>query len=89
MFRPYALAMTILVFVLGFAACDNGPPLERAAARERGVIHGELHTENPENIQFPVKVLFAIDCSLSMLSSDPLNPPDEPYGRRIAAGCCQ
>ena len=83
--RPYALAITILVCVLGVVGCDNSPPLERAAARERGVIVGEFHTENPENIQFPVKVLFAIDCSLSMLSSDPLNPPDEPYGRRIAA----
>ena len=75
----------ILCCVLGFVACDNKTPLERITVREQGRIIAEFHTENPENIQFPVKVLFALDCSLSMLSSDPLNPPDEPYGRRIAA----
>jgi hypothetical protein len=85
MHRPIAIAVLLLAVTLGSMACDNGPPLERTTTRERGTIIGEFHTENPENIQFPVKVLFAIDCSLSMLSSDPLNPPDEPYGRRIAA----
>jgi hypothetical protein len=85
MHRPTAIAVLLLAVMLGSMACDNGPPLERTTTRERGTIIGEFHTENPENIQFPVKVLFAIDCSLSMLSSDPLNPPDEPYGRRIAA----
>jgi Bacterial TSP3 repeat len=77
--------ISLLICIFMVMACDNGPPLERTTAREQGTIVAEFHTENPENIQFPVKVLFAIDCSLSMLSSDPLNPPDEPYGRRIAA----
>ena len=85
MVRHYALILSFLASLSGILACDNGPSLERTTVREKGVITGEFHTENPENIQFPVKVLFAIDCSLSMLSSDPLNPPDEPYGRRIAA----
>ncbi len=75
----------LLACVFSVAACDNGPPLERTTARDRAVIRGEFHTENPEVIQFPVKVLFALDCSLSMLTSDPENPPDEPYGRRIAS----
>jgi hypothetical protein len=78
-------AICLLVSIFLVMACDNGPPLERTTAREQGTIVAEFYTENPENIQFPVKVLFAIDCSLSMLSSDPVNPPDEPYGRRIAA----
>jgi len=65
--------------------CDNSKNLERITEREPATIFGEFYTENPEAIQFPVKVLFAIDCSLSMIVSDPANPPDEPYGRRIAA----
>jgi hypothetical protein len=79
-----AAILLVFAFSIVFMACDNGPPLERTVARERGVIRAEFFTENPENIQFPVKVLFAIDCSLSMLESDPITP-DEPYGRRIAA----
>jgi hypothetical protein len=85
MSKPFRTLFVLLTCVLGAMACDNGPPLERTTARERAVIRGEFHTENPEVIQFPVKVLFALDCSLSMLTSDPLNPPDEPYGRRIAS----
>jgi hypothetical protein len=85
MHRHFGRMVGLLTCVLMMMACDNGPPLERTTVRERASISAEFYTENPENIQFPVKVLFAIDCSLSMLSSDPLNPPDEPYGRRIAA----
>ena len=85
MSNQFYKTISLLVLVLTVTACDNGPPLERTTAREQGTITAEFYTENPENIQFPVKVLFAIDCSLSMLDSDPVNPPDEPYGRRIAA----
>jgi hypothetical protein len=83
--RQLTLLVLLLIFVSSVVSCDNGPPLEPTTVRDTGTINAEFHTENPENIQFPVKVLFAIDCSLSMLSSDPVNPPDEPYGRRIAA----
>jgi hypothetical protein len=85
MLSRHPLFAVLVVIVPMILACDNSPPLERTVARERGVIQAEFHTENPENIQFPVKILFALDCSLSMLLSDPVNPPDEPYGRRIAA----
>jgi hypothetical protein len=85
MVRQLAFISLLLACVMGIVSCDNSPPLERTTVRDTGSIIAEFHTENPENIQFPVKVLFALDCSLSMLSSDPLNPPDEPYGRRIAA----
>ena len=85
MVRQSLLISLVIACAIGVFSCDNGPPLERTTVRDTGTILAEFHTENPENIQFPVKVLFALDCSLSMLSSDPLNPPDEPYGRRIAA----
>lgn len=38
----------------------------------------ELYTEDPNKIRYPVKVLFAVDCSGSMLATDP-------DGRRINA----
>lgn len=85
MARRLGTLIVLFACVLGLAACDNGPDLEPTTARQQASLSGEFYTENPEEIQFPVKVLFAIDCSLSMLTSDPLNPPDEPYGRRIAA----
>ena len=81
--RIYRLLTVAGLFLL--CACNNGAPLERVSARQAATLSGEFYTENPEAIQFPVKVLFAIDCSLSMIVSDPPNPPDEPYGRRIAA----
>ena len=79
------ILMVLMAVAMLLSACDNKKDLERISEREPATISGEFFTENPEKIQFPVKVVFAIDCSLSMLSSDPLNPPDEPYGRRIAA----
>jgi hypothetical protein len=85
MANHFKIFIAFISCLIGIMACDNGPPLERTTARMPATLRGEFHTENPEEIQFPVKVLFALDCSLSMLSSDPVNPPDEPYGRRIAA----
>ena len=81
---------TLKLFILSFlvfivAACDNSPPLEPTTSRQTATISGEFYTESPEEIQSPVKVLFAIDCSLSMQSSDPEIPIEAPYGRRIAA----
>lgn len=84
MFRQLTTFIVVIACALVVAACDNGPPLERTVARERASIVAEFYTENPENIQFPVKVLFAVDCSLSMLESDPIGP-GAPAGRRIAA----
>jgi hypothetical protein len=40
--------------------------LERTQARSKVTLQGTFFTESPDEINFPVKVLFAIDCSLSM-----------------------
>jgi hypothetical protein len=84
MFKQFTSFVVVMTCALWVGACDNGPPLERTVVRDRGAITAEFYTEDPENIQFPVKVLFAIDCSLSMLESDPIGP-GAPAGRRIAA----
>ena len=53
-----------LAILLG--GCGNGPELERTQDRSKVTLRGTFLTESPDEIQFPVKVLFAIDCSLSM-----------------------
>jgi hypothetical protein len=47
-------------------ACDEETSWERIQQRYRINLSGNFLTESPDEIQFPVKVLFAIDCSLSM-----------------------
>lgn len=67
------LVVLIVVAVTGLTACDNSPPLEPTTPRHTVTIRGQFYTEDPDEIQFPVKVLFAIDCSLSMTVSDAAN----------------
>lgn len=57
--------------VLLLSGCDGSKNLERVSDGEPASIFGEFYTEDPEAIQFPVKVIFALDCSLSMTESDP------------------
>lgn len=85
MAKSISLLLCVAISLFAIAACDNSPPLERTTERQTATISGEFYTESPEEIQFPVKVLFAIDCSLSMQSSDPEVLPEFPYGRRVAA----
>jgi hypothetical protein len=58
-------------------SCDNGPDLENTTDRMTATIDGNFFTESPDDLIFPVKVLFAIDCSGSMgaagAGSDPTN----------------
>ncbi len=73
-----------LLLLISFG-CD-GPPLERTQARSKLSLQGSFLTESPDEIQFPVKVLFAIDCSLSM--GDEINGQlagSDPYFLRIEA----
>ena len=46
--------------------CGDSVDLERVTATEKATLRGTFLTESPDEISFPVKVLFAIDCSLSM-----------------------
>jgi hypothetical protein len=46
--------------------CSDSTPLERTQARQKVTLSGTFLTESPDEITFPVKVLFALDCSLSM-----------------------
>lgn len=63
-------------------ACDNGPDLENSTARMNATIDGSFYTESPDNLIFPVKVLFAIDCSGSMGAA---GEGSDPTNQRLAA----
>lgn len=53
----------LILFLFG---CSDSTPLERTQARQKVSLSGTFLTESPDEISFPVKVLFALDCSLSM-----------------------
>ena len=62
----YFLLLIVSGFIVLFSGCDEDTSWEPVQERFRISISGNFLTESPDEIQFPVKVLFAIDCSLSM-----------------------
>lgn len=72
-------AAIIAIFLFG---CDNGPDLENTTDRMRATIDGSFFTESPDDLIFPVKVLFAIDCSGSMGAA---GQGSDPTNQRLAA----
>ena len=73
----YLISLLVIAVSLLMAGCENAPPLERTTARLPATLEGTFYSESPDNISFPVKVLFALDCSGSMGAagegSDPQN----------------
>lgn len=56
----------LILFSIIFNGCGGAPELELTQSRYKVSLEGTFITESPDEIRFPVKVLFAIDCSLSM-----------------------
>lgn len=65
MLRIQRTVLALLFAGLTIAGCE-GPDLEKAQPRRQITLQGTFLTESPDEINFPIKVLFAIDCSLSM-----------------------
>lgn len=76
------ISILLLVAISLLAACDNGPDLENTTARMTATIDGSFFTEDPDDLIFPVKVLFAIDCSGSMGAA---GEGSDPTNQRLAA----
>lgn len=84
--RAVPLFLSIAVLVSVAAGCTDGPSLERTQAQTKVALAGSFLTESPDEIQFPVKVLFAIDCSLSMGDEEMgIVAGSDPYFLRIEA----
>lgn len=82
MLKRMRILMFSFVILCGVGACDNGPGLERISIRQRATLSGTFFTESPEELIFPIKVLFAIDCSGSMGAA---GEGSDPYNQRLAA----
>ncbi|MGA1868508.1 MAG: hypothetical protein ACMUJM_08160 [bacterium] len=65
--KPFVffLVLQIITLIIIYG-CGGGPDLERTQPRQKISLEGRFLTETPDEIRFPMKVLFAIDCSLSM-----------------------
>jgi hypothetical protein len=63
--RQHILNLVGILLLLCYG-CNEGPDLELTQDRSKLSLSGTFVTESPDEISFPVKVLFAIDCSLSM-----------------------
>ncbi len=83
---PGRTAAWVAAVAVAAAAGCGSPDLERTQERTKIALQGTFVTENPDEIRFPVKVLFAIDCSLSM--GDEINGQlagSDPHFLRIEA----
>jgi hypothetical protein len=81
---PLVLGIAVLVSLVW--GCTNSPDLERTQTQSKVALSGSFLTESPDEIQFPVKVLFAIDCSLSMGDDEMgIVAGSDPYFLRIEA----
>jgi hypothetical protein len=68
--------LVIATVLLVVAACTNAqlapiPPPTRGRADNKLAVDGRFCTTNPDDLDFPVKVLFVIDNSASMNATDP------------------
>lgn len=69
-------SLALCVAPLAGAACTNAtlepvPPPEVARADNKLAVEGRFCTTDPDDLEFPVKLLFVIDTSSSMDSTDP------------------
>ncbi len=81
--RKFIIMLLLAAYVV-FSGCTDGPELERTQERYKVTLRGQFLTEDPDVINFPVRVVLAIDCSGSMMNSDPV-PEGEEYPMRIEA----
>lgn len=66
MFVNNKLFITLALLLATVVSGCKGPDLERIQVRQKVSLSGSFLTQSPDEIVFPVKILFAIDSSLSM-----------------------
>lgn len=74
--RWVARALVVGLGALALSSCTDAelervPEPEQAAADNKLRVRGEVCTTDPDDLRFPVKVLFIIDASSSMAATDP------------------
>jgi hypothetical protein len=77
--------MAGLLFLAGPACTDadifETPGLGKGQRDNKMRVKGGFCTEHPDELKFPVKIMFIIDCSQSMIVTDPPPSPNEYPGR--------
>jgi len=87
MAKTFSLVGTLICFFFVLSGCGDSPDLEWTQQRNKVTLRGSFVTETPDEINFPVKVLFAIDCSLSMgdAARDDIEGGSDPHFLRMEA----
>ncbi|MCP4676378.1 MAG: VWA domain-containing protein [Deltaproteobacteria bacterium] len=87
--KIFFFALLLLMVPAALPTCTNSsleqfPPLPPPVADNKLVVEGEVCTESPEDLAFPLRVLFLVDCSESMEVIDPPDPTTGETGRETA-----
>jgi len=81
----FLMWMAGLLFLVGPACTDadifETPGLGKGQQDNKMRVKGGFCTEHPDELKFPVKIMFIIDCSQSMIVTDPPPSPNEYPGR--------
>ncbi len=82
----HSLLGLLWVMAFGVAGCTDAdlfetPGLGEHQSDNKLSVRGEFCTEHPDELRYPVKILFIIDCSQSMRVTDPAPSPEENPGR--------
>jgi hypothetical protein len=67
-------ALLLLAIGCTDADLEKRPPPEPPAPDNKLAVHGEVCTETPEDLVFPLRVVFLVDASESMEVNDPPDP---------------
>ena len=86
-----ALIISLCAGVCTIQACTDSslemlPPPPPPVPDNKLMIQGEVCTQNPTDLVFPLRVLFLVDCSESMEVNDPPDPETGLTGRETAVG---
>ena len=82
-------ALAFAVVAAGIATCTDAslerlPPPPPPVPDNKIAISGEVCMQNPEDLDFPLRVLFLVDCSESMEVNDPADLETGETGRETA-----
>ena len=84
-----ALSIQALTAVWWFVSCTEAslqglPPAPAAEVDNKMSVSGSICMQDPEDLIFPVRVVFLVDCSESMQVTDPPDPETGETGRERA-----
>lgn len=82
-------ALAVAILAAGFATCTDAslerlPPPPPPVSDNKLAVKGQTCTLDPEDLDFPLRVLFLVDCSESMEVNDPPDIESGETGRETA-----